>query len=193
MTANIRLDDIRSRLRPAQARLEDDVGGPPSAAVAIIIDAERMGGSILMIRRVEREGDPWSGQIAFPGGHKASGDQGFLDTAIREANEEVGIQLRSHELLGMLSVMTSHSKRVRVAPFVFQLKQNVFVHPNQEVAEHFWVPLNDLSDAQTMRCTVDAIEGKLTADAYVYKGNVIWGLTFRIINVLLGRESLSMI
>ena len=90
---NIFTDSLRFRLLPAK----DDVGtgedNPPDAAVAVIIDPFRLGNSLLLIRRRERSGDPWSGQIAFPGGHKATYDRTFLETSIREANEEVGILL----------------------------------------------------------------------------------------------------
>lgn len=142
-----------------------------------------------MIKRTEREGDPWSGQMAFPGGHKAVGDQTFLETAVREAQEEVGIQLREHELLGALPLVSARSGRVSVAPFVFQLKKNVLVRSNEEVAESFWVPLNTLSELKMNKCEVHVDDGDLTVDSYTCYGHVIWGLTFRIINILLGRET----
>lgn len=158
------------------------------AAVAIIINPNDRGGSILLIRRSERVGDPWSGQVAFPGGHRARDDRDPLATAIREALEEVGINLRGHELLGQLPVMYSRSRRVPVAPYVFQLKANVKVQSNDEVAESFWIPLSTLNRINVVRTEVRVEEGKLNVDAYLYNGKVIWGLTFRILNVLLNRD-----
>jgi len=141
-----------------------------------------------MIKRTEREGDPWSGQMAFPGGHKAPGDQTFLETAVREAQEEVGIRLREHELLGVLPLVSARSRRVSVAPFVFQLKRDVLVRSNEEVAESFWVPLSRLERIEVSKTEVKVEEGNLNVDSYIYNGHAIWGLTFRIINILLGRE-----
>lgn len=110
-----------------------------------------------------------------------------MDTAIREAGEEVGINLREHEMLGALPLVFAHTRRMRVAPFVFRLNKAVRVQPNREVADSFWVPLSELAEASATRSEVRVEEGKLTTDSYVYKGNVIWGLTFRIINLLLGK------
>ena len=160
---------------------------PPEAAVAVIINTSQGSNSLLLIRRTERRGDPWSGQIAFPGGHIGPSDRSFLETAIREAKEEVGISLRRHVVLGALPLVYARSHRVRVAPFVFQLRTNVRTHPNMEVASTFWVPLNELANCKVAKSEVRVDEGQLTVDSYVYRENVIWGLTFRIINLLLGK------
>ena len=62
------------------------------ASVALIVRDRRLP-SVLLIRRAERTGDPWSGQVAFPGGKKQEGDLTARDTAVRETMEEVGIDL----------------------------------------------------------------------------------------------------
>jgi 8-oxo-dGTP pyrophosphatase MutT (NUDIX family) len=169
--------------------LEAEKSEPPIAAVAIVINANDRGGSILLIKRTDRQGDPWSGQMAFPGGHRSPTDQTFLETVIREAREEVGIRLQGHELLGMLPIVLTGGRRVRVAPFVFQLKQDVVVKTNEEVDESFWVPLNELQRMMPVRTKVHVEEGRLTVDAFIYRDRVIWGLTFRIINTLLNRRT----
>ncbi len=159
--------------------------------MAIIIDPELSGGSVLLIRRVEREGDPWSGQVAFPGGRRGPNDKTLLDTAVREAWEEVGIGLREHELFGVLSLVPTRSGRIVIAPFVFRLKAKVAVRTNEEVAERIWVPLSELQTAPVSKTDVQVEEGRLVVDAYIIRGHVIWGLTFRIINQLLQREQTS--
>ena len=146
-----------------------------------------------MIRRGEREEDPWSGHVAFPGGHKSPGDRDLLQTAVREALEEVGIDLAEHELLGVLPNVYSHTRRILVAPFVFQLGSSVTIRTNQEVAESFWIPLVDLSKNPSVKSEVSAQGSRLLVDSYVYGGNVIWGLTFRIINTLLGRPQADLV
>lgn len=172
---------------PESSVMESGKIGPPVAAVAVIIDPKNEGGSVLLIRRTERQGDPWSGQIAFPGGHKTPTDRTFLETVVREAWEEVGIQLREHEILGVLPLVYGHSRRVAVAPFAFQLKHEISVQRNEEVAESFWAPLSVLQNIAVNQSEVQVEEGRLVVDCYIYRGHTIWGMTFRIINSLLGR------
>ena len=159
----------------------------PVASVAIIINPKDRGGSILLIKRIERSNDPWSGQIGFPGGHKSPDDSGFLQTAIREAEEEVGIKLSQNELLGCLPFVATRSRCVQVVPFVFSLKSRVEVRMNREVAESFWVPLSELARLEGARRRVHAEGQDLEVNSYDYHGRVIWGLTFRVLNLLLGR------
>jgi 8-oxo-dGTP pyrophosphatase MutT (NUDIX family) len=156
--------------------------------VGIIINPEDRGGSILLIRRTERSNDPWSGQIGFPGGHRSPEDHNLLQTAIRETGEEVGIELADHELLGSLPLITTRSRRIQVAPFVFLLKSTVTVRMNSEVAESFWLPLSELNQLEVKRRRVLVEEGTLEVNSYEYQGRIIWGLTFRILNLLLDRR-----
>ena len=188
MSGTFNMELLRRRLLPADYDLESEEGYLPDAAVAVIIDSSQTSSSLLLIRRTARSGDPWSGQIAFPGGHRALGDRSFLETAIRETNEEVGISLRNHTALGVLPLLYARTRRIRVAPFVFQLKTNVKLRPNMEVANAFWVPVKELAHSKVTRSKVRVDERDLTVDSYIYGENVIWGLTLRIIRTLLGRN-----
>jgi 8-oxo-dGTP pyrophosphatase MutT (NUDIX family) len=190
VTGQFNPESLRNRLLPPNSFRESGEG-PPVAAVAIIINPNDRGGSLLFIKRTERRGDPWSGQIAFPGGRKSPIDKGLAETVVRETLEEVGIQLTGHELLGSLPVVTTRSRRMRVLPFVFQLKSTVNIHVNEEVADAFWVPLSDVEGLEVESREVRVDECILSADSYVVAGRVIWGLTFRIINLLLDRETQS--
>lgn len=185
MTERFDLNSLKSRLLP-HVPLEPQ-GNLPLAGVAIVINPDDQGGAVLFIRRTERRGDPWSGQIGFPGGHESHLDRGLLQTAIRETQEEVGIELIQHELLGSLPIVTSRSRRVQVASFVFALKIPVTVRKNREVAESFWVPLGELTRLEPKIREVQVDEGNLGVPSYYYQGRIIWGLTFRILNHLLGR------
>jgi len=165
----------------------------PEAAVALIIDPENQEGSLLLIRRLERQEDPWSGHVAFPGGHRSPLDRDLLQTAVREASEEVGIDLAQHDLLGVLPNVYPQTRRILVAPFVFQLRSSVRIRTNREVAGSFWVPLRDLSKGLWVKSEVSAENSRLLVDSYVYGGNVIWGLTFRIINTLFEKPQAGMV
>jgi 8-oxo-dGTP pyrophosphatase MutT (NUDIX family) len=181
------IQSLRQRLKPESSVIGFQKSTEPLAAVAVVIDLGRSSGSILLIRRRDRERDPWSGQVAFPGGHKSPNDQTLLQTAVREAEEEVGIQLHEHSLLGALPPVYSRGRSVLVAPFVFQLRREVKVRLNDEVAESFWATLAELSNMHATLSPVVVQQGQLEVDSYVYDGRVIWGLTYRIINMLLGR------
>src|SRR5579863_6444108 len=64
-----------------------------TAAVAVVVRDTEEGDEVLLIKRAERDGDPWSGHIALPGGRVQKQDESFKATAVRETREEVGVDL----------------------------------------------------------------------------------------------------
>jgi len=189
LTNSFDIESLKQRLSDGNSVVHLEDTSEPVSAVAIIIGPGRKGVSILLIRRRDRQGDPWSGQIAFPGGHKSREDQTLLQTAIRETSEEVGIEVGMKELLGVLPLTHSHTRRMPVSPFVFQLTKGVPVKLNDEVTESFWVPLRELANMGWTTSEVEVEQRRLSVDSYVYDEHVIWGLTFRIINILLNKSS----
>jgi len=156
------------------------------ASVAVIV-RDRQVPSVLLIRRAERVGDPWSGQVAFPGGKMQEGDRSAKDTAIRETMEEVGIDLgRYGEFLGYGGVATTHTGTMSVVPSVFELKESVDVKPNSEVASFRWAELEQLL-APSSRSTFGLIRDGKVAEVPAYKVGdyTVWGLTYRILNSFL--------
>ena len=77
------------------------------AAVALLLKGEGRGLQILLVRRAIAPSDPWSGDMAFPGGRRHPEDRSLRETAIRETMEETGIDLCCHRLLGTMEVSTS--------------------------------------------------------------------------------------
>jgi 8-oxo-dGTP pyrophosphatase MutT (NUDIX family) len=157
------------------------------AAVAVILAPDP--DAILLIRRAERPGDPWSGQMGLPGGRYGEGDADLLVTAIREATEEVGIRLDRHHLVGSLDDVaprSPHLPPLMVRPYVFALPERPVVAPNIEVAEHSWVLVDQLLHPDTYRSTRIEIRG-LSSDfpAYHIGPIPIWGMTERILTPLL--------
>jgi len=164
---------------------------PPSgknrfAAVSIIVRDSEVP-SVLLIKRAEREGDPWSGQIAFPGGKTQSGDLTPRDTAIRETMEEVGIDLsRGAEFLGYGASATTHTGNMDVVPAVFMLREAADVRPNEEVASYQWVNLEDFVAPRSQSTHQINYDGKpVSMPAYAVGGYVVWGLTYRILSAVL--------
>lgn len=161
------------------------------SAVAMVL-CERHGRTeVLMIKRAERVGDPWSGHMAFPGGRMDRPDRTGLRTAMRETEEEIGIQLdRAGSCIGRLSDIVSrpHSGRspMVVTPYVFHLHTPVAIEANHEVAEAVWVPLAFLRDPQNRRSMSWRKRGvSLTLPCYDFDGRRIWGMSLGMLDELL--------
>ena len=168
---------------------------PPTdkaAAVAAILREGSLGPEVLFIRRAERDGDPWSGHMAFPGGRFEAGDSDLLRTAVRETDEEVGVDLeRSAELLGALEDQDATGRGGLlgwpIRPYVFQLVSAPTFSLSQEVTELVWTPLTRLTSGEN-RTTVSIQYKGVDYDlpGWDLEGRVVWGLTYRMMSTLLG-------
>jgi len=167
--------------------------------VAAIVRDGRGGAELLLIRRSEREGDPWSGHIAFPGGRVESGEEPD-EAVVRETQEEIGLDLRRAARLlgGLADVMAkAHGKPLPliVRPFVFALpvfgpgdEEEAPFSPNSEVQEVMWVPLSFLQDRGNRGTLIWRIAGvPIELPCYRFGGGdqVLWGLTLKMVDELL--------
>lgn len=175
---------VRAALEVYQPRAERAPEARP-AAVSLVLVEEGADLTTLFIRRADRAGDPWSGQIALPGGRREPGDADLLATALRETREEVGVDLGTAERLGVLDDLyprTPMLPPVVVRPFVFALDARPSLALDAEVREAFWVPLDALRAPGTRRdVTLDLRGARRTFPAYVLGERVIWGMTERIL------------
>jgi 8-oxo-dGTP pyrophosphatase MutT (NUDIX family) len=180
------LDDVLERITKHISIQEPTPRGLRFAAVSIIISDEETP-RVLLIRRAEKEGDPWSGQVAFPGGKRQEGDATAKDTAIRETNEEVGIDLgESASFLGYAPVTMTQTGTMVVVPSVFLLTRQVEVTPNEEVASYLWADLHGiLSPEARSTYRVEYGGDDVELPAYAVGEYVIWGLTHRILSSVL--------
>ena len=142
----------------------------------------------LLIRRVDRSGDPWSGQVAFPGGKREQSDASFRATAEREAMEEVGISLaEGGRFEGYGGMLRTHTGEMDVVPAVFSLTGAVPVVTNREVASYRWVEWKTLSSPEAAaRYRMESGGRPVDLPAISIGDYVVWGLTHRIISSLLG-------
>lgn len=118
---------------------------PARAAVLVPIVTHAQGPTLLLTERSLQLANH-SGQIAFPGGRIDAGDADAADAALREADEEVGLDRRHVEIIGMLSNYITGTAFV-VTPVVGLVRPGFSLTPNPgEVAEAFEVPLDFLMD-----------------------------------------------
>ncbi len=148
---------------------------------------------MLLIRRTDREGDRWSGHLAFPGGRWSPGDAGLVDTARRETWEEVGLELSSGALIGSLDDLaprTSVLPPILVRPFVFTHPSRAPLVLNREVAEAWWLPLEVLLLPGMFRPVEFQRYGTLVRTmGYHLKEGILWGMSERILTPLLSMLS----
>jgi len=162
------------------------------AAVAITLRVDQDRPELLLMRRAEREGDPWSGQVSLPGGHAEEDDLDLVATAIRETREEIGIDLDRDGLLGALEPIQARARGglmdTTIAPFVFGSPgdQNASLGP--EAVEAFWLPLGLVIQGElNERFTYRGGDVVRLLPCWRFEGHTVWGLTHRIVSDFLER------
>ena len=191
MTPGRTLDRLERALAARAGRLEQADDATSRAAVAVVLRPDDRGSAdILFIQRAVFEGDPWSGQVAFPGGRAEPADASLLETAVRETREEIGGDLSlTARLLGTLDEIhprTPILPAIVVRPHVFVLQHDLPVAHSHEVADTFWVPMAVLLDPATSREVTVSVRGlRLQVPGYVIGERVIWGMTERFLRQML--------
>ena len=184
------VDLIHRAVRSRTAATVPTAPGLKWASVALVV---RPNADLLLIRRAEREGDPWSGHMAFPGGRQEDRDPDLAATAARETHEEVGLDLADATLLGRLDDTLSPSRaapsRLAISAFVFATPHAAPpLSPNYEVADTHWLGIERFV-AHEGRGTMPFSWGgnDITLPAVYLEDTHIWGLTLRILDDLTSR------
>jgi len=183
------IEDIRARLQ-AQSETTYDVPpemlGDHSREAAVLVPFVRVEQAwhILYIRRTQFEGDRHSGQVAFAGGKRDLEDVDLAATALREAEEEIGIAVGDVNLLGTISHHHTISE-FQVTPFVAEMPWPYPLKLDEvEVARAFTLPLSWLAEESNYRS-----EDRLHPDSSrpwpvvyydTYDGELLWGATARM-------------
>lgn len=162
--------------RPAPTR-------PASQPASAVSDLE-----LCFVRRAPFPGDPWSGDMAFPGGKGERTDRNYHEIAARESLEEIGLELSEDDLIGGLPDFDvqplSRKRQMRLKPMIyFQQETPDGFQLSEEIADAYWIPVGHLWDPQQLT-TVDW--GRLAQDypGIRHQSYVIWGLTYRILGDL---------
>jgi 8-oxo-dGTP pyrophosphatase MutT (NUDIX family) len=170
-----------SRLQHGEAPTD----GRSQAAVAMIL-AERPGGlQLLLLERATDERDPWSGNLAFPGGRIEPGET-LRQAAERETREEAALDLAGARHLGRLADCVCARLPVRIACFVYGFGDvPLAVTINHESRDAFWVNLDDLADRRRHIATEVHFRGRPVEVPAIRLPQpakpVLWGITYRLV------------
>ncbi len=161
------------------------------AAVAVVLrHGDRGALELLMIKRAEAERDPWSGHVALPGGRREADDSDLRDTALRETREETGVDIGRHGVvLGTLDDLYPRSPLlppVLVRPYVAVVTPGVQIEPSDEVADAFWVPLDELRRTDAWVPGEVMVRGApRVVTVFRHGAYTVWGMTERVLRQFL--------
>ncbi len=154
------------------------------AATAVIITADSL--DLLLMERAQDPRDPWSGQMALPGGRRDPSDMDLVFTAQRESKEEVGISLSRKQFAGFLPPLEALPQRAKetlmIQPVVFIVPERQQLTLNAEAASALWVPYSLLTRTEQRQNFALKREGiSYNLPCWNISGKTIWGLTERML------------
>lgn len=189
------LPGIDAHLRMAHAVRKVDTAPDPAtkkdaAVLVTFFEKKPQDWHILFIRRTGKlEKDKHAGQIAFPGGKKDPSDRDLVYTALREAEEEIALDLTAIDVLGALTPLYIPVSRFLVHPFVAYARH---VPPLvrqereiEEILEFSWTQIKDPQSRQEARVRLGPDIVLNHVPAFQIGGETIWGATAMIMNELL--------
>ncbi len=165
------------------------------ACVAVILRGQSLDEmEVGFIQRAYHPNDRWSGQLAFPGGKREMSDATDLDTAIRETQEEVGIDLHRPEVVGRLDDIQARKSGQMldfyIRPYVFYSQREfALILDANEVADFFWFPIKELRNPMRQSQYEQATDSDFFPLPALYLGRDVplWGLTYMMILNLIDR------
>jgi len=188
----INLTTIKSKLAERPPRLDTN-GLKSPAAVALILrqGSTDAGLEMLFIERSRHPRDPWSGNLAFPGGRVDPGDNGTRAAAERETLEELGLDLNTGEHLGQLDDITGAYLPVRISCHLYHLPLLPQLKANHEVTRWFWFPLDELTNPTRHTCSELYWQGEnrtISGINLLGEGEpLLWGITYRLVMQFLAK------
>lgn len=176
-------DELRNALSPVAT---SEPAPPGLRSAGVLVPLRDSGGevTVTLARRTERV-PHHKGQICFPGGSRDPGDRDLLATALREAEEEMGIRSEDVELLGAMERVPTVTGFC-IQPFVVRIARDARFHLDGfEVAETFDAPLSAFTDFSRYRTATTTFLGKPYMVYFLDYGRfTIWGATARILHCL---------
>ncbi len=150
--------------------------GLPQAAVLILLHETNEDLNLIYCLRSNNL-PTHAGEVAFPGGKREEKDETLRDTALREAQEEVNLELKDVEVLGEISSVQSRFG-LSVTPYIGILKNNSLIADGKEIAEVFSVPLNFIkNNMQKEQKSENWDNKKVFFPFFEFENKMVWGLT----------------
>ncbi len=175
------LQQLRSYLSTSSVRPPDAADLRKPAAVLIALTNTPENPSIVLTRRSQHLSSH-SGEVSLPGGKWDLEDGPLETTALREAQEEIGLEPQLVEVLGALPVFQTW-QGVEVTPIVGVVPETLDLTPNlDELDAIFQVPVQFFLDDQRLRTDIfERKVGHVWSPAYEFEGFEIWGFTARLL------------
>jgi len=174
---------------PSPRSREVPLGTVPRQAAVLIFLYQKAGEwHFPLILRPDYDG-VHSGQMAFPGGRWEQQDADLAETALRETQEEIGVQVERAALAGKLSELYIPPSNNLVNPFlaIGHTAPKKFIPDPKEVAKVLEVPVNQLKNPEIIQKTRFTFQNgvSFTAPSFVIDGHTIWGATAMILSEML--------
>lgn len=182
------LETLRKKIEAVLAerprRVVEPEGLIPAAVLLLLTN--RGGPHVVFAKRTEDVAHH-KGQFSFPGGIVETWDGSRLETALREAQEEIGLPPSAVEILGTLDDTETRATPFVITPFVGLIREPVHYIPDgKEIERVLEVPLAALLDPANFRVEMWERNGEVhPVYFYEYDGETIWGATARILKQFL--------
>lgn len=167
---------------------------PAAVLICLYLNENNPDYHIVLMKRNVVKGDKHSGQISLPGGRYEKSDLNYEACALRETEEEIGIDRNKIQILGQLSDLYVYASNHIVYPFVGLLSERVtFIPDPREVHKIIETPMSVLTEPSTIKQTdITMKKGTLkNVPYYDIEGEIVWGATAIILSEFISCWNLS--
>jgi 8-oxo-dGTP pyrophosphatase MutT (NUDIX family) len=157
---------------------------PAAVLVPLFLPTQTTSPSVVLTRR-RADLRRHAGEISFPGGRQDAADADLRETALREAEEEIGLSRELVSPLGELPPISTFATNYLIHPFVGLIPPGqIWRASPREVDAVLELPLRNIGSSRT-RTEIERRGFSFEVDAFILDGHLIWGATFRILENLL--------